>query len=49
MSGKKADDVALDIEAYAEGFVRNSLSKRPQARYWSAVNTSLVWALKRIL
>ena len=49
MSGKRADDAALDVEAYAEGFVRNALSKRPKARYWSAVNSTSVWAVERLL
>jgi 1-acylglycerone phosphate reductase len=49
MSGKRQDDVALDVEVYAEGFVRNALSKRSQARYWRAVNSSSVWAVERIL
>jgi 1-acylglycerone phosphate reductase len=49
MSGKKADDAALDVEIYAEGFVRNALRKRPKARYWSAVNSTSVWAVERML
>ncbi|KAE9374132.1 NAD(P)-binding protein [Stipitochalara longipes BDJ] len=49
MTGKKADDVALDVEIYAEEFVKNALRKRPKARYWSAVNSTSVWAVERIL
>ena len=49
MTGKKADDAAMDVELYAEAFVINALSKRPKARYWSAVNSTSVWAVERIL
>jgi 1-acylglycerone phosphate reductase len=49
MSGKGMDDVALDVEVYAEGFVKNALRKRPKVRYWSAVNSTSVWAVERIL
>jgi hypothetical protein len=49
MTGKKADDAALDVEIYAERFVKNTLWKRPKARYWSAVNSTSVWAVERIL
>jgi hypothetical protein len=49
MSGKRAVDVALNVEVYAETFVENVLSKRLKARYWSAVNSAAVWAVERVL
>ena len=49
MSGKRAVDVALNVEVYAETFVENVLSKRLKARYWSAVNSAAVWAVERAL
>jgi 1-acylglycerone phosphate reductase len=48
MLGKRAVDVALNVEVYAETFVENVLSKRLKARYWSAVISSSVWAMERI-
>jgi hypothetical protein len=44
MSGKRTVDVAWNVEVYAEMFVENMLSKRLKARYWSAVNSTAVWA-----
>jgi 1-acylglycerone phosphate reductase len=49
MSGKEMDDVALDVDVYAEGFVKNALRKKPKVRYWSAVNSTSVWAVESIL
>jgi 1-acylglycerone phosphate reductase len=49
MSGKRAVDVSLNVEVYAETFVENVLSKRLKARYWSAANSAAVWAVERVL
>jgi hypothetical protein len=49
LSGKEMEDRAMDVDVYAEEFVRNALRARPSVRYWSAVDSWRVWAVERIL
>jgi hypothetical protein len=49
LSGKVMEDRAMDVDVYAEEFVRNALAARPSVRYWSAVDSWRVWAVERIL
>jgi hypothetical protein len=49
MSGKAMEDRAMDVDVYAEEFVKNALAARPSVRYWSAVDSWRVWAVERIL
>jgi 1-acylglycerone phosphate reductase len=49
MSGRKMEDIAVDVDIYAEQFVDNALKPKPKVRYWSGGNVGMIWAVYTFL